>query len=82
MVISNLEQAINFSFRKKTMSHGTAKLANTFISTFMTSFERHFSKLSENHKNFDFGSTEFKLWQLKINGGGGGVVEHLSTAIT
>ncbi len=24
-----------------------------------------FSKLSENHKKFDIGSTEFKLWQLK-----------------
>ncbi len=28
-------------------------------------FERYFSKLSENHKIFDFRSTEFKLWQLK-----------------
>ena len=49
----------------------------------MTPFELFFSKLSENHRKFDTGSTEFKLWQLKeyqtIDGGG--VVEHLSTAI-
>ena len=31
----------------------------------MTPFERYFSKLSENPKIFDFGSTEFKLWKLK-----------------
>ena len=31
----------------------------------MTPFERSFSKLSENHKIVDIGSTEFKLWQLK-----------------
>ena len=30
-----------------------------------TSFERYFSKLSENHKNFDIGSTVLKLWLLK-----------------
>ena len=44
--------------------HGIAKLANTFISqirSFMTPFERSFSELSENHKIFDIGSTEFKL---------------------
>ncbi len=31
----------------------------------MTPFERSFSKLSENHKIVEMGSTEFKLWQLK-----------------
>ena len=44
--------------------HGIAKLANTFISqmqSLMTPFERSFSELSENHKIFDIGSTEFKL---------------------
>ena len=44
--------------------HGIAKLANTFISqirSLMTPFERYFSELSENHKIFDIGSTEFKL---------------------
>ena len=48
----------------------------------MIPFERYFSELSENPTIiiFDLGSTEFKLWQL--HGGGGGVVEHLSTAIT
>ena len=58
--------------------HGIAKLANTFISQIwflMTPFELFFSKLSENPKKFDIGSTEFKLWQLKespiIDGGGG-----------
>ncbi len=30
-----------------------------------TSFERSLSKLSENHKIFDIGSTVLKLWQLK-----------------
>ena len=48
--------------------HGIAKLANTFISqirSLMTPFERSFSKLSENPKNFNIGSTEFKLWHLK-----------------
>ena len=48
--------------------HGITKLVNTFISqiwSLMTSFERSFYKLSENHKLFDIGSTEFKLWQLK-----------------
>ena len=30
-----------------------------------TSFERSRSKLSENHKIFDIGSTVLKLWQLK-----------------
>ena len=35
--------------------HGTAKLENTFISRIlMVPFERSLSKLSENHKNFDF----------------------------
>ncbi len=49
----------------------------------MTPFERYFSKLSENHKFLNIGSTEFKLWQLKEspNPRGGTVVEHLSTAI-
>ncbi len=49
-----------------------AKLTNTFISqiwTLMTPFERSLSfslsKLSENHKIIEIGSTEFKLWQLK-----------------
>ena len=45
--------------------HGITKLADIFISTLMTPFERSLSKLSENHKNFDIGYTEFKLWQLK-----------------
>ncbi len=48
--------------------HGIAKLANTFISrieTLMVPFERSPSKLSENHKIFEIGSTEFKLWHLK-----------------
>ncbi len=31
----------------------------------MTPFELFFSKLSENPKKFDIGSTEFKLWQPK-----------------
>ncbi len=31
----------------------------------ITSFERYFSKLSENHNIFEIGSTEFKLWLLK-----------------
>ena len=53
-------------FRPRTMGiiHGIAKLANRFISqirSLMTPFERSFSELSENHKNFDIGSTEFKL---------------------
>ncbi len=30
----------------------------------MTPFERFISKLSENHKIVEIGSTEFKLWQL------------------
>ncbi len=30
-----------------------------------TPFERSLSKLSENHKNFDIGSTVLKLWLLK-----------------
>ncbi len=54
-----------FDFGPWAIIHGTAKLANTFISqiwTLMTPFERHFS---ENPNIFDFGSTEFKLWQLK-----------------
>ncbi len=29
------------------------------------SFERYFSKLSENHNIFEIGSTEFKLWLFK-----------------
>ena len=48
--------------------HGIAKLANTFISqiwTLMVPFERSLSKLSENQKIIESGSTEFKLWQLK-----------------
>ena len=48
--------------------HGTAKLENTFISRIsilIVPFERSLSKLSESHKNIDFRSTEFKLWQLK-----------------
>ncbi len=41
----------------------------------MTSFERSLSKLSENHKSSDIGSTELKLWQLKEcwNHRGGGL---------
>ncbi len=31
----------------------------------MTPFELYFSNVSENHKKFDIGSTEFKLWQPK-----------------
>ncbi len=31
----------------------------------MTPFEKFFSKLSENPKNFNIGSPEFKLWHLK-----------------
>ncbi len=31
----------------------------------MAPFELKFSKLSENPKKFDIGSTEFKLWQPK-----------------
>ncbi len=31
----------------------------------MTPFERSLSKLSENHKIVEIGSTEFNLWQLK-----------------
>ncbi len=30
-----------------------------------TSFERSLSKLSENHKIFEIGSSELKLWLLK-----------------
>ncbi len=48
--------------------HGMAKLANTFISQIqflMVPFERSLSKLSENQKIVEIGSTEFKLWQLK-----------------
>ncbi len=30
-----------------------------------TSFERSLSKLSENHKHFEIGSSELKLWLLK-----------------
>ncbi len=60
--------------------HGMAKLANTFISQIqflMIPFERSLSKLSENQKIVEIGSTEFKIWQLKetpeplgLNGGG------------
>ncbi len=65
-------------------------LTNTFISQIqflMIPFERSLSKLSENQKIVEIGSTEFKLWQLKetqkhLNGAEGGVIEHLSTAIT
>ncbi len=35
------------------------------ILDFNTSFERYFSKLSENVKIFDIGSTVLKLWLLK-----------------
>ncbi len=45
--------------------HGIAKLGDTFISTLMVPFERSFSKLSENQKIIEIGSTEFKLRQLK-----------------
>ncbi len=31
----------------------------------MTPFQLFFSKLSENPKKFDIGSTEFKIWQPK-----------------
>ncbi len=68
--------------------HGIAKLANTFISQIwflMTPFELFFSKLSENPKKFDIGSTEFKLWQPKESPNywiERSVVEHLSTALT
>ncbi len=48
----------------------------------MIPFERYFSKLSKNPKIFDFGSTEFAAERYGLNGGGGSVVEHLSTAIT
>ena len=47
-----------------TIIHGIAKLANAFISqiwTLMTPFERPLSKLSENQKIIEIGSTEFKL---------------------
>ena len=48
---------------------------------------RSLSKLSENHKIVEIGSTEFKLWQPKESlnhwlNGGGVAVEHLSTAVT
>ncbi len=49
--------------------HGIGpKLANSVISrirTMMVPFERSLSKLSENHKIGEIGSTEFKLWRLK-----------------
>ncbi len=68
-----------------TIIHGIAKSANTFIWIFDDTFELFFSKLSENPKRSDTGSTEFKLWQLKESPNqlteGGGVVKHLSTAI-
>ncbi len=57
-----------FAFGPWAIIHGIAKLANTFISqirTLMVPFERSFSKLSENQKIVEIGSTEFKLWQLK-----------------
>ncbi len=44
--------------------HGIAKLANTFISQIwilMTPFERSLSKLSENHKIFDIGSSVYPM---------------------
>ena len=42
--------------------HGIGpKLAISQILTLMTSFERSLSKLSDNHKIVDIGSTEFKL---------------------
>ncbi len=37
----------------------------SWIWTLMTPFERFLSKLSENQKIIEIGSTEFKLWQLK-----------------
>ncbi len=45
--------------------HGVAKLEYSFNSTLMTPFERSLSKLSENYKIVEIGSTEFNLWQLK-----------------
>ncbi len=54
-----------FAFGPWAIIHGIAKLANTFISqirTLMVPFERSFSKLSENQKIVEIGSTEFKLW--------------------
>ncbi len=45
-------------------------------------FEVFFSKLSENPKKFEIGSTEFKLWQPKESPNERDVVEHLSTALT
>ena len=44
---------------------GMAKLAIFKIGTLMTPFERSLSKLSENQKIVEIGSTEFKLCQLK-----------------
>ena len=35
------------------------------ILDFNTSFERSLSKLSENNKNFEIGSTILKLWLIK-----------------
>ncbi len=69
-----------FSLGPWAIIHGTAKLANNFISrisTLMVPFERSLSKLSEKHNIFDFRSTEFKLWQLKDsqNQRGGGVFQ-------
>ncbi len=41
--------------------HGIAKLANKFISSLMTPFERSLSKLSENHKIGEFGLSELQI---------------------
>ncbi len=57
-----------FGFGPWAIIHGPAKLANTFIAqiwSLMIPFETSLSKLSENHKIVEIGSTEFKLWQLK-----------------
>ncbi len=44
---------------------GLGQIGISQILLLMTSFELFFSKLSENPKKFDIGSTEFKLWQPK-----------------
>ena len=51
-----------FGFGPWAIIHGVAKSANTFIAqilTLMTPFERSHSKLLENHKIVEIGSTEF-----------------------
>ncbi len=55
---------LSLFFRPWTVGYNPVKLANTFISqirTLMVPFERSFSKLSENQKIVEIGSTEFKL---------------------